>query len=759
MLKFGFHFGKKNNKEEDEIIKKNKNESTELKLFDKLNVGDIHAFNLNDLIFENALHIAILDDNKEKIDNLLQSKKNNINKKDSIKQYTPLHLAVYLNDIALTNQILTVKNLNIDEIDIDNKTALIIASMMGNSQIIQTLLNHRSSINCTDNIGCTALHYTILNNDKDSFGLILERKPNLNFIDKSGYSYLHHTILLKRLEMSKELIKAKINVNIVDKNDQIPLHHAYILKQDTIVNLLLENGSYTRKVDAFGKIPSDYKQTMEEKELKETTVLFDASEESLLQELENEEDEEDEENCDETDNESSLISFESSLTNSESSDSKKNIVTNNDKNYNKISNKNNNTDINKNKQNEEKNNKLVNNNENNDDIIEKLNQPIIKIISHKKNNNLKATGSDHNSHDNDNLTSELSISTFSYSTNLINDDDDIDKDISYSSDLWDEFSVLNKDKKTSSNGDTLEESRISVTAAIKHVLSDEYEETENDLSIMDEVKHIPELLSVPQNEIGSIEYLNPESKEVTDVLNKQKNGTRNLKPNIYQSSNNYIIKEDNENIYYQELKNSDINKKGKEKEIDDISVTDDKEATETDDTEDNNKDKNLNNNKIKNKSNLKNSNKYENDDISQVDENYQTESSVFSFNDVDSGLSGKESYVDGEEESDESKEKEEENIINKKSDENNKNNIIDNENNRKNDKNERYKNDLNKNTNINESKSNELKLEKDSQYINNNNCTRDKDSITENYSDMKKNPISKVLFNVDLGIDIKNKNG
>jgi len=39
--------------------------------------------------------------------------------------------------------------------------------------------------------------------------------------------------------------------------------------------LLLENGSYTRKVDAFGKIPSDYKQTIEEKELKETTVLFD----------------------------------------------------------------------------------------------------------------------------------------------------------------------------------------------------------------------------------------------------------------------------------------------------------------------------------------------------------------------------------------------------------------------------------------------------------------------------------------------------
>jgi len=97
-----------------------------LKLFDQLSVSDIHAINLNDLIFENALHIAILDDDKEKIDTLLQSKKNNINKKDSMKQYTPLHLAVYLNDVALTNQILTVKNLNIDEIDSDNKTALII---------------------------------------------------------------------------------------------------------------------------------------------------------------------------------------------------------------------------------------------------------------------------------------------------------------------------------------------------------------------------------------------------------------------------------------------------------------------------------------------------------------------------------------------------------------------------------------------------------------------------------------------------------
>jgi len=47
--------------------------------------------------------------------------------------------------------------------------------------------------------------------------------------------------------------------------------------------------------------------------------------------------------------------------------------------------------------------------------------------------------------------------------------------------LWDDFSVLNKNEKISSNGDTLEESKISVTAAIKHVLSDEYEETENDV--------------------------------------------------------------------------------------------------------------------------------------------------------------------------------------------------------------------------------------------------------------------------------------
>jgi len=61
--------------------------------------------------------------------------------------------------------------------------------MMGNSQIVQTLLNHKSSINCTDNIGCTALHYTILNNDRKSFNLILERKPNLNFIDKVLYIY------------------------------------------------------------------------------------------------------------------------------------------------------------------------------------------------------------------------------------------------------------------------------------------------------------------------------------------------------------------------------------------------------------------------------------------------------------------------------------------------------------------------------------------------------------------------------------------
>jgi len=51
------------------------------------------------------------------------------------------------------------------------------------------------------------------------------------------------------------------------------LHHAYIQKQDIIINLLLENGSFTRKVDAFGKIPSDYKNSTEEKNTKNTQVL------------------------------------------------------------------------------------------------------------------------------------------------------------------------------------------------------------------------------------------------------------------------------------------------------------------------------------------------------------------------------------------------------------------------------------------------------------------------------------------------------
>lgn len=137
------------------------------------------------------------------------------------------------------------------------------------------------------------------------------------------------------------------------------------------------------------------------------------------------------------------------------------------------------------------------------------------------------------------------------------------------------------------------------------------------LSIMDEVKHIPELLSVPQNEIGSIEYLNPESKEVTDALNKQKYGIKNSKSNIYQLNNNDIMKEDNGSIY-KELKSLDINKKGKGKEVDDTSIAKDKEKNVgTDDIEDNDKDKSFKYSNIKNIYNLKNSNKYVNDDINQ----------------------------------------------------------------------------------------------------------------------------------------------
>jgi len=88
---------------------------------------------------------------------------------------------------------------------------------------------------------------------------------------------------------------------------------------------------------------------------------------------------------------------------------------------------------------------------------------------------------------------------------------------------------------------------------------------------MNEVKQIPELLTVPQNEIGSVEYINPDSKEVIEKFKKtNKSSMDKTNSNVKKLNNNYVINNDEENIYYQE-------KKGNENK----GIVDDKTETET----------------------------------------------------------------------------------------------------------------------------------------------------------------------------------
>lgn len=158
MLKFGFHFGKssssdKSKKTSDEKKIKNPNfdennnesqknienitedtttisshndENPENKKYlDKLKAEDIQKFDLNIKNFNNPLHLAILDFDNIKINQILETNDIDINIQDSKDMCTALHIAVQINNTTLTNKLLSIKNIDIDAIDINGRTALI----------------------------------------------------------------------------------------------------------------------------------------------------------------------------------------------------------------------------------------------------------------------------------------------------------------------------------------------------------------------------------------------------------------------------------------------------------------------------------------------------------------------------------------------------------------------------------------------------------------------------------------------------------
>ena len=140
-------------------------------------------------------------------------------------------------------------------------TPLHLATLKGNCEIIQLLLDHNADINASDHHGFTPLQHAIEDNQIKVTKLLLERGANPN-LSSSGYHLpLHLAVKSGYLEIVELLISYNVDLNHKGWSGGSALHWLAFTTSDQIIlsqrnvemfNVLLKSGACINSQNKHG---------------------------------------------------------------------------------------------------------------------------------------------------------------------------------------------------------------------------------------------------------------------------------------------------------------------------------------------------------------------------------------------------------------------------------------------------------------------------------------------------------------------------
>ena len=221
---------------------------------------------------EENLFKAINEKNSQNVSSILNGDTNiNINVLDT-NGYTPIHRAVYNNDLATVNELLKNTNLNIDsKLDIrvaidgwylGGASPLILASYLGYTNIVETLLNNNADIKAKDDVdGSMAIHMAAANGNNDVIKILLSKDETIiNEKDNKGNTPLHWASMKDKPETIKLLVENGADIESKDMDGWTPLHYASAFSSLETVENLIDLGADTNSKSNDGSIPLSYAQ-------------------------------------------------------------------------------------------------------------------------------------------------------------------------------------------------------------------------------------------------------------------------------------------------------------------------------------------------------------------------------------------------------------------------------------------------------------------------------------------------------------------
>ena len=187
------------------------------------------------------LHLAVQEPNKEKVIALLAAKAN-VNAKDAFGE-TPLFYALNHKDMA---ELLISHHADVNTRDsINGWTPLHLAALFGSREVVKLLLANHADPNAKDGCDLTPLQHAVAVGiaGKEVIELLLAREDNINVRGQFGNTLLHYAAKAGNKDVAELLLACHADVNATNSSGETPLSVAEGQHKD-LADLLRQHGGH-----------------------------------------------------------------------------------------------------------------------------------------------------------------------------------------------------------------------------------------------------------------------------------------------------------------------------------------------------------------------------------------------------------------------------------------------------------------------------------------------------------------------------------
>lgn len=158
---------------------------------------------------------------------------------------------------------------DVDERNEYGQTALMLASLLSEAEVIQFLLKKHASVKNKAKDGKFPLHFSVLSGSPGTVKLILEAGGKTNSKDEDGNAPLHLAILNGKLDVLQSLMESRPMINTRNKSGEGIVALAVKSQNIEILKYVLLNGADRNVADYEGRAPMDLALKMNNAEIQE----------------------------------------------------------------------------------------------------------------------------------------------------------------------------------------------------------------------------------------------------------------------------------------------------------------------------------------------------------------------------------------------------------------------------------------------------------------------------------------------------------